>query len=161
MLAKPVTGWENRFPSTTHYHNCCRKAITNLYKFRPQIYQKVPAGKEKLSQPGGSFQLCRSLSSCHSFSICLPCSLSKMPASGEAKREQDFQPLTVVLVLSCFLKLLDWLIPLLLCNALFLSQLVRDLGWPATPYSPPPSRKDCMPQSNTESLPFQGFCGMI
>lgn len=77
MLAKPVTGWENRFPSTTHYHNCCRKAITNLYKFRPQIYQKVPAGKEKLSQPGGNFQLCRSLSSCHSFSVCLPCSLSK------------------------------------------------------------------------------------
>ena len=42
-----------------------------------------------------------------------------------------------------------------------LSQLVRDLGWLATPYSPPPNRKDCMPQSNTGSLPFQGFCGMI
>lgn len=47
MLAKPVTGWENRFSSTIHYHNRCRKAITNLYKSLPQIYQKVPAGKEK------------------------------------------------------------------------------------------------------------------
>ena len=55
----------------------------------------------------------------------------KTPASGEAMCGQDFQPLTAVLVLSCFLKRLDWLTPLLFCNARFLSQLVRDLGWPA------------------------------
>ena len=47
MLAKPVTGWENRFPGTIHYHNCCRKAITNLYKFRPQIYQKSTGWERK------------------------------------------------------------------------------------------------------------------
>ena len=132
MLAKPVTGWENRFPSTTHYHNCCRKAITNLYKFRPQIYpKKYQMGKKNSPSPAGAFNCAAPfLHAIFLAPVCLVC-FQKMPVSGEAKREQDFQPLTVVLVLSCFLKLLDCLTPLLFCNALFLSQLVRDLGWPA------------------------------
>ena len=162
MLAKPVTGWENRFPSTTHYHNFCRKAITNSYKFRPQIYpKKYRLGKKNSPSQAEAFNCAAPfLHAIPSVPVC-PVHSQKTPASGEAKRGQDFQPLTAVLVLSCFLKRLDWLTPLLFCNALFLSQLVRDLGWLATPCSPPPSRKDCMPQSNTGSLPFQDFCGMI
>ena len=161
MLAKPVTGWENRFPSTIHYHNCCRKAITNLYKFRPQIYQKSTGWEKNSPSPAEAFNCAAPfLHAIPSVPVC-PVHSQKTPAAGEAMCGQDFQPLTAVLVLSCFLKRLDWLTPLLFCSSLFLSQLVRDLGWLATPCSPPPSRGDCMPQSNTGSLSFQGFCGMI
>lgn len=165
MLAILVTGWENRFPSTTHYHNCCRKAITNLYKFRPQIYQKVPAGKEKLSQPSGSFQLCRSLFSRHSFSICLPCSLSKNACiwgSNVRARLSTADCGIGSVLFSKTTRLAD--IPLF-CSSLFLSQPRGKFGGGkrqlATPCSPPPSWEDYMPQSNMGSLPFQGFCGMI
>ena len=161
MLAKPVTGWKTVFPAPHTTTTAAGKLSPTCTNSGLKSIKKYRLGKKNSPSPAGAFNCAAPfLHAIPSASVCLVRS-QKMPASGEAKREQDFQPLTVVLVLSCFLKLLDWLTPLLLCNALFLSQLVRDLGWPATPYSPPPNRKDCMPQSNTESLPFQGFCGMI
>ena len=60
----------------------------------------------------------------------------KTPASGEAMCGQGFPPLTVVLILPYFLKLLDYRTPLLFRNTLFLSQLVRDLGWEASACHP-------------------------
>ena len=77
MLAKPVTGWKTVFPAPHTTTTAARKLSPTHTNSGLKSIKKVPAGKEKLSQPGGNFQLCRSLSSCHSFSVCLPCSLSK------------------------------------------------------------------------------------
>ena len=138
MLAKPVTGWENRFPSTTPYHNYYRKAITNLYKFRPQIYpKKYQLGKKNSPSPAGAFNCAAPF--LHAIPLAPVCLVrsQKMPASGGAKRGQDFQLLTAVLVLSYFLKRLDCLTPLLFCNALFLSQPSRRF-WGGSVSLPPP-----------------------
>lgn len=136
------------------YHQPIQIPASNLSK-------KYRLGKKNSPSQAGAFNCAAPfLHAIPSVPVC-PVHSQKMPASGEAMCGQDFQPLTAVLVLSCFLKRLDWLTPLLFCSSLFLSQLVRDLGWLATPCSPPPSRGDCMPQSNTGNLPFQGFCGMI
>lgn len=84
----------------------------------------------------------------------------KNSASVEAMHEQCSQPLTVVLVLSCFLKLLDCLAPLLFCRSLFFPSQVRTLGGKrelATPCTPPPSWEYCVPKSSMKILSFQGF----
>ena len=136
------------------YHQPVQIPASNLSK-------KYRLGKKNSPSPAGTFNCAAPfLHAILSASVCLV-RFQKTPASGEAMCGQGFPPLTVVLILPYFLKLLDCRTPLLFRNTLFLSQLVRYLGWPATPYSPPPSRKDCMPQSNMGSLPFQGFCGMI
>ena len=138
MLAKPVTGWENRLPSTTHYHNCCRKAITNLYKFRPQIYpKKYQMGKKNSPSQTEAFNCAAPFLHAIPSVPVSPAHSQKMPASGEAMCGQDFQPLTAVLVLSCFLKRLDWLIPLLFCSSLFLSQPSRKFGVGSISLPPP------------------------
>ena len=106
MLAKPVTGWKKRFPSTTHYHNLLQKAITYLHNLWVEIYEKVPAGKEK-SPPStaGTFN-CAVPFLCATFPalVCLVRS-QKNPASVEVMLGQDFLSLTAAMVLFEFLLL--------------------------------------------------------
>ena len=136
MLAKPVTGWKTVFPAPHTTTTAARKLSPTHTNSGLKSIKKVPAGKEKLSRPAGTFNCAAPfLHAILSAPVCLVRS-QKMPASGEAMCGQDFPPLTVVLVLPYFLKLLDCRTLLLFCNTLFLSQLVRDLGWEASACPP-------------------------
>lgn len=99
--------------------------------------QKVPAGKEKLSQPGGSFQLCRSLSSCHSISACLPCSLSKNACIWGNKARARLSTVDCGIGSALFSKTTRLADIPLFCSSLFLSQPSRRFGVGSVSLPPP------------------------
>ncbi len=111
------------------YHQPIQIPASNLSK-------KYRLGKKNSPSPAGTFNCAAPfLHAILSASVCLV-RFQKTPASGEAMCGQGFPPLTVVLILPYFLKLLDCRTPLLFRNTLFLSQLVRDLGWEASACHP-------------------------
>ena len=112
------------------YHQPVQIPTSNLSK-------KYRLGKKNSPSPAGAFNcVAPFLHAIPSVPVC-PAHSQKTPASGEAMCGQDFQPLTAVLVLSCFLKRLDWLTPLLFCSSLFLSQPSRRFGVGSISLPPP------------------------
>ena len=164
-LPNQSTAGKNVFPAPHTTTTAAGKLSPTCTNSGLKSIKKYRLGKKNSPSPAGAFNCAAPFFHAIPSAPVCPDHSQKTPVSGEAMCGQDFQPLTVVLVLSCFLKRLDWLTPLLFCSSLFLSQPSRKFGVGSIslppPCSPPPNRKDCMPQSNTESLPFQGFCGMI
>ena len=136
MLAKPVTGWKTVFPAPHTTTTAAGKLSPICTNSGLKSIKKVPAGK-KFSQPSGSFQLRRSLSSCHSFSACLPCSLSKNACiwgSNVRARLSTADCGIGSVLFSKMTRLAD--IPLF-CSSLFLSQPSRRFGVGSVSLPPP------------------------
>ena len=138
MLAKPQSpAGKTVFPAPHTTTTAAGKLSPICTNSGLKSIKKVPAGKEKLSQPGRNFQLCRSLSSRHSFSACLPCSLSKNACiwgSNVRARLSTADCGIGSVLFSKMTRLAD--IPLF-CSSLFLSQPSRRFGVGSVSLPPP------------------------
>lgn len=137
MLAKPVTGWKTVFPAPHTTTTFAGKLSPTRTNSGLKSIKKYRLGKKNSPSQAGAFNCAAPFLHAIPLELVSPAHSQKMPASGEAKRGQDFQPLTAVLVLSYFLKRLDWLISLLSCSSLFLSQPSRKFGVGSASLPPP------------------------